>query len=49
MIYYIKVTSKERTENYRFEEPEDGNIENEIETLLEELKAGNIEEFNVGR
>lgn len=45
--YSIKITGSKYNEDYFFFVPKDGEIEEEVAAIMEEMKAGNIEKFTV--
>jgi hypothetical protein len=46
-VYRIKITGKKYNENYTFTEPTEGSIKEEVAEILEEMKKGNIDKFEI--
>ena len=46
-VYRIKITGKKYNENYTFTEPTEGSIKEEVAEILEEMKKGNIDKFEM--
>lgn len=49
MIYRIKIEGKEYNENYTFETPKEGDILDELRTIVEDMEEGNIDKLEVER
>lgn len=49
MIYRIKIKGRKYDENYTFETPKEGEIEEEVEAILVEMKSGNIDKVELTR
>lgn len=47
--YKIKITGNKYNEDYFFFVPKDGEIEEEIAAIMEEMKAGRIEKLEIER
>lgn len=46
-VYRIKIKGTEYNDEYTFTEPTEGNIEDEVSAILEEMKKGNIESLGI--
>ena len=45
--YQIEITGSKYNDEYFFTVPADGEIEEEVAAIMEEMKAGNISKFTV--
>ena len=46
-VYRLKIDGKEYNENYTFTEPAEGSIKEEVNSIMEEIRNGNIDHLEV--
>lgn len=47
MTYQIKISGAKYNEDYKFTDPAEGSIKEEVAAILEEMAKGNIDFFSV--